>query len=453
MAHQEDPNSIKAHLFEAADVGKSVDGGEFTLNKAKAIEKIGKFQLPFEGAWCLKLLQAIVKDEAEDPIVIKLKANEIRFSFRTRTWDNSLIESAFFNSKACTHTSVDHLVQALWSLARAENRAFELSLAGSESSLVWDGEELTSQQKDHPTLNDTLTVFYPQQSLLTWVKTRVLRASQQSRILEILKNYCYLCPVPLSVDGQHLNTRFGPQLEHLYQDLPAPCFPLLSGHIENLAPTFRMPKETQSVFPSSSASHQMNGLRKMARTAIAATVHESRSQQVGAVFVFKTHWTFISNGQTCQKGQGQHRAFWILDGIVMADEELPKTPDLLCSCSLYLSAKGLDTDLSGFSLLESPERQRRIVSACRELSKLSSHELPVGKTIQAAQTHEGGYLLGGLLGVAGLSFFTMAPAVGAVTILVGYGLAKGRKNLSDARLEDIHQALLESVASLGVYGS
>ena len=149
----------------------------------------------------------------------------------------------------------------------------------------------------------------------------------------------------------------------------------------------------------------------------------------------------------------RHRAIWILNGIVVRDDELPNAPDLLCSCSLYLSAEGLDTDLSGLSLIESPERQRRIVSACRELSKLSSQELPVGKTIQAAQTHEGGYLLGGLLGVAGLGFLAMAPAVGAVTILVGYGLAKGRKNLSDARQEEIHQALLESVASLGDYGS
>ncbi|MFA5507094.1 MAG: hypothetical protein WC314_25300 [Vulcanimicrobiota bacterium] len=66
----ESPSHLESFLNELKASGQSQGQGHFTVAREKALEKLAEFQLPFQGAWIVKVVQAVVAFGVATPIAI-----------------------------------------------------------------------------------------------------------------------------------------------------------------------------------------------------------------------------------------------------------------------------------------------------------------------------------------------------------------------------------------------
>ncbi|HIB66471.1 MAG TPA: hypothetical protein EYO33_15500 [Phycisphaerales bacterium] len=79
-----------------ANQGTWESEGRFTLDRDKAWEKLSTYQLPFEHAWVLKLVQAAVLAACES-LQVKLTGSESSFRFVGQSrWTQDLVTAALF---------------------------------------------------------------------------------------------------------------------------------------------------------------------------------------------------------------------------------------------------------------------------------------------------------------------------------------------------------------------
>lgn len=77
----EEPSELENYLRREKNRGTNDSEGKFTLSSEKALAKLAEFQLPFAGAWAIKIIQAIVASGVETEIRVKLKRKESEFLF------------------------------------------------------------------------------------------------------------------------------------------------------------------------------------------------------------------------------------------------------------------------------------------------------------------------------------------------------------------------------------
>ena len=81
-------------LQDRAAEGREVEEGVFTLSSEKILAKLAEFQLPFKGAWAIKLVQAAVVAGCQS-LAIRSTSDETSFDFTAlRMWSLADVESA-----------------------------------------------------------------------------------------------------------------------------------------------------------------------------------------------------------------------------------------------------------------------------------------------------------------------------------------------------------------------
>ena len=379
--------------------------GHFTIDRQKALEKLAQFQLPGEHHWALKVVQAAVAfGSAELEISLTLSFSQFLFS-EGCTLDE--LEEAFFQPEPGPSRGLNHFKTALWSVGYGGLRPFQYCPAHSTESLVWTGERF-QRVACRAARVDCLTVSQrtrqqDQRSLFLLREIEAAQANQQ--LSEVLVQGAYACPIPLRLGGKRLDV-----LQHCPQaSLSDNVFPLglvsAQGDFPKLA------------VPGASRHFQRVTPKGLPLPNYALT----EDFLLPGCFALVTGQMHADVEATCS-------LLWVLDGVVVAHEALAHRAEV--SAAVLVSAEGLATDLTGFTLIASELKEARKAAALAALTG-PVNTLRLDFTEQVKQDREGMQGLGmtalGFSAFTGLMSFMFSA--GPVLVVTGAFAAVGFKLL------------------------
>jgi hypothetical protein len=453
----EAPSELDKFLNDHHQVGRVVSReSSFTMAREEALRKISGFQLPFRGAWAVKVIQSVVAEGAGVPIRVDLTSREARFFLGLSSFTLDEFETAFHNPEPHPNRALRHLLSALWAAGIREKWAFQLNLPGEEDCLIWNGEMLRRVESRVRYSCAYLAVGhqFTEKGTLGWVKGMIGSGSKNAEILTTLSSRCYVCPVPLTVDGRRLDS-----LQHCPSHGWAKhVFPLTMAYGEGELQPVPIPPGTFEEIPSPhdprqkmtfTVDHSGEGLTDAGKANLSA-VEERASAPVPFLLSFFMEAVKRGKSISWDPYDADSMIYWVRDGVVV-DEQPLISRKTHSAVACYLNAEGLSTDMTTFHLADSSERQRRLILARQsvgeklwELEHLSSS---LDDMVQRGKTF--GYVTGGFMALAGVGMLFVSPLHGAGLIVggavVGKSMASSRTtrfNAIMAGIDDLRHALL-----------
>ena len=443
------PSELELFLRSQSTEGRVDSRGAFTVSRQEALKKLAAFALPFAGAWAVKVIQGLVAVGTDFPIRVDLLATEIHFFFLQPDFSLLEFEDRFFTPEPPERRSLRHILTGLWTVALKEKWGFQLAFADSSTTLIWDGHELhrveSSRKRDCACL--TLAPLQ-QKSKLSWVAGVAMAGHRNAELLMTLAQRCYLCPVPLTVDGRRLDS-LQRSPENGWGEL---TFPFAVNFAQADLPALKIPPGTFSgapipIHPTSPTLfvEEGGGWKRLG---------EQRMKNLKACQ--ESPLPFILCANMKRKDSGDHKwvnsrgpssISWVLDGAVVDRDPLVDRM-LHISVGCFVSAEGLETDLTTLKLIDSPEKRRRIenskVSLRTALKQLEKERFE--ETFEAgAATPKA---IGGVLMVAGVGLLWVAPWVGIGVVALG-GARWGSAVLkSGSQAQTVRQGLRDLISKL-----
>ena len=449
----EAPSQLEQFLAGQQSEGEVVDTqSTFTIAKEEALRKIAEFQLPFENAWVVKVIQCAVAEAAAQPIRVDLTAKEARFFFVTNSITLEDLEAAYYDPEPSSNPALNHLIGALWAVGLRLKWAFQFSPAQQRESLIWDGEKLLRlDNKERHGCTYLSVSLLNSKGTLGWIKDRVAVAKKHAEILKTLGRWCFTSPVPLSVDGRRIDSLFNCPTH-------APgntTFPLVAGFLSGLQPQFSVPPGTfrKSSLLDNPMAHRSSltsvfedgnivGLHK---NAINLIERLAEVKKTGGAYLLSSHWEWQGSGKQRKlcKSAEYTTIYWIRDGAVVDEQRLDIATH--CSAAIFLSADELTADMTSFHLADTPQRWARASSARKELSKelhcMESLEESLDDVVSGIKS-QGRWCGGALFGLGILAMFG-SPAHGIGLMIggavVGGGAASKAVASENALREAVHK--------------
>ncbi len=461
-------SELERFLLQQGEEGESQGEGHFTLAREMSLKKLAEFQLPFADAWLLKVVQAAVAEQTEQPIRIELGSREIKFYFQVRDLSLGEIEEAFFEPEYQGKRSLRHLISALWAAGIRNGWSFQVLLPESSMTLVWDGEKLhrkVSEQKFDCAL---LAVCHskPEGGAINWIKAKVEESRRNLQFTETLARNCYACPVPLSVDGHRIDSLlncpthgWGPK-----------TLPIWIGNAKIEAPSFVVPPGTFLGVAAHRPSKELfrresvNGYweTKLAQEAFPKI---PRFEVGSAVYLLSAKLELVTETRKKEWRVWPEfpHVYWVSDGVVVQTERLGTSRLTDFSTAVFISAEDLGTDLTGLALNDTKEKKSRMkASLAAVAAELQPSRFPV--ILKLCEKYEKRFLRKyalSALGVAavGVPIGFAVPPLGGILILTGLGTSLFRAFVCQAsdksyrkRLEE-HQKSLRKLLDENCFGS
>lgn len=417
----EQPSEFEVYLaYHQAD-GVHDSSGEFTLSREKAALRLRAFQLPYEGAWAVKLIQAAVAAESKG-ITIRAGRREIRIDFNHRSWDLHSVESSFYSPSLVeeTNRSLSHLVVGLRGVSEVP---FELRLEGSGTSLVCNGTQMYRRALKQASGKTALSILNCQPN----ADVRRELSSAKSRLAELqtaLARHCFVCPVPLNLDGLRLDSL----LRTPIHGWTTSDFPVAIGFpSEEELPELGIPPATLEPRHDGRARGigESAGFTRAVSEKMMTTLEEAGKPPDCTGFGLITAHTI------CEPHSG-HRVpmvrpstlFWVEDGALLEKEKIHFEARFV-SLAVFVSAVGLEKDLTSLALRRTESRfERRVLAIKMGKAFLAKAEPPFDSALEAAASQ--GKRYGKAIGTAGLGFLAFPPTkpVGAVAVGIGALMVK-----------------------------
>lgn len=452
-----EPSQLDRFLLQQAEEGRRESEGAFTLARDKALEKIAKFQLPFAYAWTVKLVQWAVASRPIGGIRVDLTSRELRFSFHGADLDLDQLEKEFFTPERKADRAMNHLTAALWAIGLGEKMSFLLTLADQAQALMWDGERLRRVENSEAADGRvclTVGTCTEKSGAMGWIKNMARSGKRNAEMGSVISKHCFTCPFPLVVDGLRVDSYYNCP----GQSLTPEDIPLGLSFLAGVPPSLPTPPGTAAGFKLPNRLLGQLSLKSMpddteyddvvnrmikrlafeesCELAVLPTVHRDRVKGESGM-----RWEFRRE---------RSRLIWVQDGVVLEETPILRAPCAI-SMAVFVSADGLETDLTTLKLSQSEERKRRQAQAFRVLAM----ELPKDKRLKeacegstkaarfkgrvASAAVLGAGAFGGLLGVF--------PVMGVCTVIGGVGLlisgldARNR----NSHLHDHYDQLLQMV--------
>lgn len=424
----EHPSSLKQYLDSCRQEGQQQAGeGTFSLAREKALEKLAAFQLPFAGAWALKIVQAVVASGSSQSLKVYQGKHDASFYFEVpSSWALEQVEDAFFDPHAPVDTSLRHLACGLWAVALNQRRAFELRLPADRTRLIWDGQRLDRLRLDEsPRVQPSLTISHKNEEVggsLSNIKV----ARQIADANKALADNAYTCPIPLGLEGRRIDA-----FQHCpTHGLRPRSHPYALRRCTAELPGFPVPQKTFWYFSGDEVQ-----VEKPSRLKALSLPLCDRSEPYGTaevVYLVTYHCDYqreeLSHPSVCH---------WVKDGVVV-DQQRLAVPEGPHSVAMFLSAQGLAADLTTLHLRDSEERTRRLEQAAKSvgtgLTEIQGGFFAPWVKAGAAQ----GRLLGGLAVVGSLGFLPVSlggAAAGVASSLLGLRHHQARTQQFQERLE------------------
>lgn len=361
------PEAIDVYLKGLSREGLHHSGGQFTLTREKALAKLGAFQLPFSGAWCVKLVQAIVASSSKHEISIKQTREETVIHFIPgQAWTVAEVEGRYYTPASGPRADLSHFVSALWALTLKDNRGLHLTLPGQREALSWTREGLVREGLEVAPTRGRLAVSHFSVAETTGASAPTAgwrfftnRSRARARNAEVAKavaDHCYTCPIPLLLDSRRIDA---------LQDCPQHglsqrAAPLALGFRRGDLPILPIPQGTFEWKMSDRAD-------KSTRTSRLGEWVErclEPGEDVSLAFIVAIHLKRRTPGGPYVPAKASSTLHWVLDGAVIGIEELPVIA-ATCAVGVFVSAAGLATDLSTFNLIDHPMVSERRMTAGR----------------------------------------------------------------------------------------
>lgn len=442
---KEDLSELDRYLSSHQGEGQVVSqDSSFTLARTEALRKISSFQLPFRGAWAVKIIQCAVAEGSGVPIRVDLTRKEARFYFALSSFTLEEFQEAFYEPEPHSNRALQHLVGALWAVGLREKWAFQLCVPGQNACLMWNGETLSQVEtkKRYDCAYLAVGHQFTEEGGLGWVKGVVQSGGKNAEILTTLSRWCYTCPVPLTVDGRRLDS-----LQHCpTHGWAKNTFPLTIGFGEGSLQPLTLPPGTFEELPSphdprssfwNTTDHSAEGLSKAGKAALSSV----EARPTAAVpFVVAYFMEQVKRGKNYEWEPifESSMLYWVRDGVVV-DEELLVERRFQTAVACFVDAEGLPTDLTTFHLQDSPERRSRKALAKQSvrqgLAELESMQGPLMSMVTRGKIM--GYVAGGTLTLAGIGMLWANPFYGAVAILSGVVWAGTGGSTQEARFNSI----------------
>lgn len=367
MANQLD---IGAFLSEQVSEGTVDSHGEFTVSHHQAARKLAKFALPRSTAWVTKLIQAANRWEC-GAVQIRQSATETLFHFSFPNLQALPVEeelvASILSGRVGGKTALDAFCTALRSLVEQAELSFILVVDDTQLTPrpIYAGHhysDMSEKARLHPRFRPkpglSLTVYHrpPAKSSDEGLDLVALvnRMRSYVPIIEELDRYCYVSGIPVVLDGRRVDNLIeSPSLAWSENHRPL-MFLGLKGleHSPSYLPT-PIGFEEKIV---SLLSHS----RRMSRS-----YGGEKSFQAVAIVSTRTFMGVLD----FQSRKRWSRLYWVNDGVIVHEEPLnvdTKGVRLL----LLANAQGLDTDLTGFALINSEPLQTRRQELFLEASQI-----------------------------------------------------------------------------------
>lgn len=328
------------------EAGQVESEGEFLIDVDKALEKLAAYQLPFEYAWVLKIVQAAVASGAERLRINQTSTGTV-FAFPVR-WTAGEIEEAFHKPPG-SDKALGHLMTGLWSASLNDGRPFLIHPMRGEA-LMWTGRSMRREERSsrivgvevsHRTLSQGKG--FP---VLNWIE----RARVNASISQVLSQRACHSPIPVLIDGRALEPKYYPS--HDWNNHHYLRFGWTGGDSQKLSEAvakFVKDKGLQEqVLPGRVDSSWYLTARLGKRKTVESVVSEN-------------NWALRPTAQ-------KSRILWLTDGVVVRDDPVSEI-DSWVSLMIVASGDGLKTDLTGFDFLDDEEIEYRTQAACQGVSE------------------------------------------------------------------------------------
>ena len=354
--------SLRSFLTHQYSQGNHDSEGAFTLSAERALAKIAENALPFESAWILKVIQAAVAaGVAEINIFLLLGSTEVELGGES-PWTPDEIVYQLQQLDPSSKPGLDHLVAALRDRLKEERQMLFL-FKGMKDALYWDGEELQQHLVEELPDKTVISVQTANPSMGNLdPATLSILGGQNALISQTVADNAFLCPIPLRVDSKRVD-----QLSHVIQDgavyevpvaqgwLAEPNYEIEMTDIDGDSTTNESLPETFQTYPThlKSQHHRASGVPWVLRARYRSTEQTIEEQ---AVRVWGAE-------------KGLSTLNFVKDGVVVDQQSLWDIPQPHhVSLHLFLNANNLQHDLTGFALVESPDRHSASERG-RELAK------------------------------------------------------------------------------------
>lgn len=243
---------LEAFLQSRRNEGSRQDTASFTLDQLKAREKLADFQLGDSGLWIVKMVQAAVASGAPRiDIAFARRKVTVRFA-PTTPWSADEILQAVMSGALPSERALSHLVTGIRSCAANIGESVTWRAGGVEVSLF--PTECKVREVPQSGIDFVLEAGRPPRgvpwrSLLVVPLEQVIRQTLEEWMA--LHRRCWLCPIPVFVDGQSLLTGYDvvPRVGH-HTGVPrrATKLHICLGHTTLSQPEFR-PSIPSSLLP------------------------------------------------------------------------------------------------------------------------------------------------------------------------------------------------------------
>lgn len=417
----ESEKAIDEFLEQQAAAGEEMGEGTFTLALDKAIEKLSAFQLPYPGAWAVKMVQCAVASGAPGLQLLSTdKQSLIRFT-PSSGWSAAEVRDALLQPSLPSDRALAHLVIAIRAVAFGEHRELELYLPHQQEGLIWSEGRLDFCRREKALDHLRLLVAHRSQrdesgrSLAAAIKASWSNAD----VITALAESCFAAPIAVDADGRRVDALWESP-EHgraPHREVLALGFPPAD------LPPLRLSQRTFEKAPGWSQAEPARPLPSEATLPVLVSAYAGKSRN--------------------DVKEGDSHCFWVLDGAVVEREAWPFGSGAV-TLGCYLSADGLATDLTTLALVKSPEYERRKIEASRaagDYLREASSLQNIRETVQHARRDN--KLTAKV--VLGLGFLTLPVFPLSVPLLVGGGVMLSS---ADDALEDTVKTLEHGLASL-----
>lgn len=412
--------------------------GAFTLDRSKAWEKLGSFQLPFPTAWVIKIVQAA--NLLIDSVLEIAQTREATIFKMTRApgWARPAVEAAIFNPNHEVDRALSHLAVGLRSLAQLKTRPFSVCYPDGEH-VAWDGrafQELEKGEADGVFVLAVAHFEFGESSSIFNLGNMVGPKYSQS-INSTLCCRCHLGPHSLKVDGREIG--------NLLQD---PVFGV-TGTSRPLAllrvPEMRMLPTFTVANP---LSHQFDklGQHQVSVTASATGFEPGEpARPVAALGLLSVAFEKVKlrrNDFYYAPGVAHSEIIWLNDGVVVARESLKDVKGPV-AVGIVVSCQGLETDVSGLIPRKSTEMiLRKHLAIKHTMEELRSFVNTLGAEL--VNVEKGGATSSIVRGLLGVGVTVIMPLFGLALI----GKAWYDYSSNDRRAKDLDVAFDQGLKTL-----
>lgn len=357
-------NQLNQFLNQMAESGRVEETSlPLTISLGEAFRKLGSSQLPFAEAWVLKLVQAAVTAGAEKLQIAQTSEATTFYFIGVSGLSFQKVSKALVDLENQANPGLQYFATALRALAKSGGHAFSVQFPNCPI-LCWNGERFCNPEFEYGVEIEepTLTVSHFSRDADRW---RLLPGvSTRMKVKETLLQGAYPSPIPVQFASDPVNNPLGDPIHcNGYNSQVLAVVPYGSSGLSLKLPEWRTCTRTEQIFIREDVWDLEP--QTLECQALALLTLGFRRDKTTAAFTRKI----------------ESQLLWVKDGVVLERETLPV--DLHLGLGILIDANALETDLSGFALRRTPEREtlrKEVMTGIyRSLKEMMSQAKPTVK--------------------------------------------------------------------------